>query len=93
MATAVNVNTEQPGEWRGWPTSESMQENLREVRRVVSTARRAAEGVAADAAEEVQRHPLRSIGTAVVAGAIVGSLVGFGVAWFARTPRRRWWTP
>jgi ElaB/YqjD/DUF883 family membrane-anchored ribosome-binding protein len=57
---------------------EFRRENLREARRKVTAARHAAEDFAADAALKVRRHPLRAVSVAMVTGAVVGSLVGFG---------------
>ncbi len=51
-------------------------ENLRGARRKVTTARYAAEDLAADAALKVRRHPLSAVSIAMVTGAVVGSLVG-----------------
>jgi hypothetical protein len=62
-----------------------MRENLRGARRKVTTARHAAEDFAADAALKVRRHPLRAMSVAMVTGAFVGSLVGFGTGRFGRT--------
>jgi ElaB/YqjD/DUF883 family membrane-anchored ribosome-binding protein len=66
------------------PTFESMRENLRDARRKVTAARYAAEDFAADATLKVRRRPLSAVGVAMVAGAVVGSLVGFGTRWFGR---------
>ena len=66
-------------------TFESMRENLRGARRKVTTGRYAVEDFAADAALRVRRHPLSAVSIAMVTGAVVGSLVGFGAGWFGRT--------
>jgi hypothetical protein len=66
------------------PTFESMNGHLRDARRKVTAGRHAAEDFAADTALKVRRHPLRAVSVAMVAGAVVGSLVGFGTAWFGR---------
>lgn len=66
-----------------WPAVESVGENLRQARHAVDEARHAAEDAIGDATMKIRRHPLRSIGAAVVAGAIAGALVGFGAGWFA----------
>jgi hypothetical protein len=66
---------------------ESVEENLRQARRVVNATRHAAEDAATEAALRIRRHPLTAVGAAVVAGAIAGGLIGFGAAWFARSRR------
>jgi ElaB/YqjD/DUF883 family membrane-anchored ribosome-binding protein len=85
MATATQAErVTDPGRW---PTREALEENLREVRRVATTTRHAAEDAVADAALKIRRQPLRAVtGAAVVAG-IAGMLVGFGAGWFARARR------
>jgi ElaB/YqjD/DUF883 family membrane-anchored ribosome-binding protein len=83
MATAF----ERAAEAVGRPAMESVEENLRQARRVVNTARHAAEDVATDAALNIRRHPFAAVGAAVVVGAVAGGLLGFGAAWFARTRR------
>jgi ElaB/YqjD/DUF883 family membrane-anchored ribosome-binding protein len=70
-----------------WPTIESVEENLRQARRVVNTARHAAEGAAGEAELNIRRYPLQAVGAAIVVGVVVGSAFGFGVGWFARTRR------
>ena len=70
-----------------WPTMEAVEENVRQARRVVNTARHAAEDAVTEAALKVRRHPLQAVGAAVVVGAVTGALIGFGAGWFAR--RRR----
>ena len=85
MATATQ--TERMIEPGRWPTREALEENLREVRRVATTAHHAVEDAVAEAALNIRRHPLRAVaGTAVVAG-VAGLLVGFGAGWFARMRR------
>jgi ElaB/YqjD/DUF883 family membrane-anchored ribosome-binding protein len=66
---------------------ESVGENLRQARRVVNTTRHAAEDAITEAELNVRRHPLQAVGGAVVVGAVVGGLLGFGAGWFARTRR------
>jgi ElaB/YqjD/DUF883 family membrane-anchored ribosome-binding protein len=62
---------------------ESVEENLRQARRAVNTARHAAEDAVAEAELNIRRHPLQVVGAA----AVVGGLFGFGAGWFARTRR------
>lgn len=85
MATATQ--SERAIESCRWPTMESVEEDLRRARRVVNTARHAAEDAVAEAALNVRRHPLQSVGGAAVIGAIVGGVLGFGAGRFARTRR------
>jgi len=61
-----------------------MRGNLRGARRKITTARYAAEDFTADAAVRVRRHPLSAVSIAMVTGAVVGSLVGFGTGWRTR---------
>jgi len=61
-----------------------MRANVRGARRKVTHARHAAEDFAADASLKVRRHPLSAVSLAMVTGAVVGSLVGFGNGRFGR---------
>ena len=83
MATATQ--TERVTEPGRWPTREALEENLREVRRVATTARHAAEDAVAETALNIRRHPLRAVAGAALAAGIAGMLVGFGAGWCART--------
>lgn len=87
MTTAIRLGAISEGLVEPWasPTFESMRANLRDARRKVTAVRYAAEDFAADAALKVRRHPLRAVSVAMVTGAVVGSLVGFGTGWFGRT--------
>jgi hypothetical protein len=87
MATATQP--EAPPAFGGFPTRETIDEKLQAARRVVNIARETAEDVAADTAQTVRRHPLRALGAAMAAGAVVGAFVGAGAAWLMQ-PRRRW---
>ena len=68
-----------------WPTIESVEENLRQARHAVNTARHATEDAMGEAAQNIRRHPLRAVGVAAVVGVVAGALAGFGVGRFART--------
>ena len=70
-----------------WPTREAVEENLREVRRVATTARHVAEDTVAEAALNIRRHPLGAVAGAAVLAGVGGMLLGFGAGWFARTRR------
>jgi ElaB/YqjD/DUF883 family membrane-anchored ribosome-binding protein len=67
-----------------WPTSETVEETLRQARQAVNTARHAAEDAIGEATQDIKRHPLRAVGAAAMAGLCAGTLVGFGAGWFAR---------
>ena len=84
---ASTIRAERTTEPTRWPTMESVEENLRQARRVVDTARHAAAAAASEAESNIRRHPLRAVGAAGVLGVIGGGLIGFGAGWFARTRR------
>ena len=65
----------------------SVEENLRQTRRVVNTARHAVEDAVNEAELNIRRHPLQAVGAAVVVGVVVGVAFGFGAGWFSRTRR------
>lgn len=87
MATAIRLGAISDSLMEPWvsPRFESMRANLRDVRRKITEARYAAEDFAADTAVKVRRHPLRAVSVAMVTGAVLGSLVGFGTGRFGRT--------
>ena len=87
MATAVQP--EQSTEPCRWPTREELEEQFRHARRAVTHARRSAEDLAVGTVSTVRRHPLRSVGAAMMAGALAGSAVGLFAGLFMRR-RRRW---
>jgi hypothetical protein len=82
MATATQ--TERVTDPGCWPAREALEENLREVRHVATTARHAAEDAVAEAALNIRRHPLRAVAGAAVIAGISGMLVGFGASWCTR---------
>lgn len=86
MATAIqsSATPEEPAGPCAWPTFESVKDTVRGARRAAGVVRHATEGLTADTALKVRRHPLRAVGIATVAGAVAGALVGFGFGWFAR---------
>ena len=65
-----------------WPTFESVEQAVREARRTVTGARYAAEDLAASASLGVRRHPLASVGLAIVAAALFGGVAGFAAGRF-----------
>ena len=87
MATAIRsgVTTETPGEPCAWPAFEAVERGVREARRAVGAARHATEELTTDVVSKVERHPLRAVGFASMAGGVAGLLVGFGFGWFAQT--------
>jgi hypothetical protein len=87
MATAVQQeHTAAPCRW---PSREELEEQFRHARRAVTHARRSAEDLPAGIVSTVRRHPLRSVGAVMFAGAVAGSAVGFFAGCFMRR-RRRW---
>lgn len=87
MATAIQQK--QSAACR-WPTRQEVEETFRDARRAVTHARHSAEDLAAGTASTVRRHPLRSVGAAMFAGAVAGSVVGLCGGFFMRPRRRRW---
>ena len=65
-----------------WPTREAVEENVRQARRAVNTARGAAEDAVDQAAVTIRRHPLPAVGAAAAVGAVAGAAIGFGVGWW-----------
>ena len=84
---AIATHSERVNEPGRWPTREALEENLREVRRVATSARHAAEDAVAEAALNIRRNPLRAVAGAAVVAGIAGMLVGFGAGLFARNRR------
>jgi ElaB/YqjD/DUF883 family membrane-anchored ribosome-binding protein len=66
---------------------ESVEENLRQARQVVDTARHVAGDAVNESELNIRRHPLQAVGAAVAVGVVIGGLFGFGAGWFARTRR------
>jgi ElaB/YqjD/DUF883 family membrane-anchored ribosome-binding protein len=67
-----------------WPTREAVDENLRQARRAVNTARYAAEDAVAQTLLNIRRQPLQAVGAAAAAGAVAGAMIGFGVGWWTQ---------
>ena len=65
-----------------WPTREAVEENVRQARRAVNTARHAAEDAVEQTALTIRRHPLQAVGAAAAAGAVAGAVIGVGVGWW-----------
>jgi hypothetical protein len=88
---APAVQPEQSTEPCRWPTREELEEQFRHARRAVTHARRSTGNLAAGTVSTVRRHPLRSVGAVMSAGAVAGSAVGLFVGFFMRRRRRRGW--
>ncbi|MBI4265912.1 MAG: hypothetical protein HY657_16170 [Acidobacteria bacterium] len=88
MATAIRSGaiTESPAEPGAWPTFEEGRPHG--APRAVAAARHATESLAAETVVRVRSHPLRAVGLAMAAGALVGACVGFGIGRLARNCRR-----
>ena len=86
MATAIRagVISESPAEPCAWPAFESTHEDVCGARAKAAAARQTAGQLAAQTASHIRSHPVQSASVALAAGALLGSLVGFGLAWFAR---------
>lgn len=83
---ATTVQSEHASEPCRWPARGELEERLRDARLAVTNARHSAEDLAADAASAVRRHPLRSVGAAMCAGAVAGFAVGFCAGFRMRRP-------
>jgi ElaB/YqjD/DUF883 family membrane-anchored ribosome-binding protein len=69
------------------PTLDSVQEQVRQARRVITHGRHAAEDFVAETELNVRRRPLSSIALAGAVGALAGCL--FGLLLGSQTRRRR----
>ncbi len=58
------------------PAFEAIEQNLRHAQQAIGAGRAAAEDLAAEAAEQVRKHPMGAIITAAGVGAAIGCLVG-----------------
>jgi ElaB/YqjD/DUF883 family membrane-anchored ribosome-binding protein len=66
------------------PALESLEDNLRDVRRAVTKGRHAVEDFAMSTAEQVRRRPLMSVAAAGAVGAVAGCVAGLVIGWRAR---------
>jgi ElaB/YqjD/DUF883 family membrane-anchored ribosome-binding protein len=78
-ATAVETIKE-----RLAPALDTLDETMRQGRRVIVRGQHAAEDAGAGAALIIRRQPLSAVMMAAGAGALAGGLIGFGVGWFTR---------
>jgi len=69
------------------PALETLDENVRQGRRLIVQGRHAAEDAVAAAALQVRRHPLNTVVIAAGAGALAGGLLGFALGWQVRRAR------
>jgi ElaB/YqjD/DUF883 family membrane-anchored ribosome-binding protein len=58
------------------PAFDVIEENIRHAQQAIGAGRAAAEDLAAEAAEQVRKHPMGAIITAAGVGAAIGCLVG-----------------
>jgi hypothetical protein len=89
MATAIHPagTSAASAEPCAWPGFGAIDEGVKSARRAAAAARHAAEELTSDTVSTVRVHPLRAIGVAAFAGAIVGGLTALGLEW-ARGRRR-----
>lgn len=69
------------------PALETLDENVRQGRRLIVRGRHAAEDAVAAAALQVRRHPLSTVVIVAGAGAFAGGVLGFVLGWQARRAR------
>jgi ElaB/YqjD/DUF883 family membrane-anchored ribosome-binding protein len=61
------------------PLCEEVNDRLREARRTIAAARRAAEDTADTTVVQVRRHPFAALGIAAGVGLLVGCAIGFAI--------------
>ena len=83
IATPVAATVERITE-RLTPALETLDETMRQGRRVIVRGREAVEDAAAAAALGIRRRPLKAVMIAALAGALVGGLAGFGLSRLTR---------
>jgi ElaB/YqjD/DUF883 family membrane-anchored ribosome-binding protein len=69
------------------PALDAIEENVQHAQRAVAAGRVAVEDLAAEAAEQVRKHPMGAIITAAGIGAAIGCLVGLTFGWGRRGGR------
>jgi ElaB/YqjD/DUF883 family membrane-anchored ribosome-binding protein len=80
MATGTAANAVEAVKERLAPTLDRLDETIRQGRQVVVRGQHAAEDAAAATALRIRRRPLSAVMIAAGAGALVGALIGFGLA-------------
>ena len=78
-ATAVDAIKE-----RLAPALDTLDETMRQGRRVITRGQHAAEDAAEAAALKIRRRPLSAVMVAAGAGALAGGLIGLGLGWLTR---------
>lgn len=66
------------------PALETLDGTMRQGRRVIVRGQHAAEDAAAAATRGIRRRPLGTVTMAAGAGALMGGVIGFGLAWLTR---------
>jgi ElaB/YqjD/DUF883 family membrane-anchored ribosome-binding protein len=66
------------------PALETLDDTMRQGRRVIVRGQYAAEDAAAAATLRIRRRPLGAVMMAAGAGALLGGLIGFGLGWLTR---------
>jgi ElaB/YqjD/DUF883 family membrane-anchored ribosome-binding protein len=80
MATGPAADAVEAVKERLAPTLDKLDETIRQGRQVVVRGQHAAEDAAAATALRIRRRPLSAVMIAAGAGALVGALIGFGLA-------------
>jgi ElaB/YqjD/DUF883 family membrane-anchored ribosome-binding protein len=66
------------------PALDTLDETIRQGRRVITRRQHAAEDAADAAALKIRRRPLSAVMVAAGAGALAGGLIGCGLGWLTR---------
>ena len=66
------------------PALDTLDETIRQGRRVITRGQHAAEDAAEAAALKIRRRPLSAVMVAAGAGALAGGLIGLGLGWLTR---------
>ncbi|HEY5618501.1 MAG TPA: hypothetical protein VIK60_11190 [Vicinamibacterales bacterium] len=66
------------------PALDTLDETVRQGRRVIVRGQHAAEDATAAAALRIRRRPLSAVMIAAGAGALAGGLIGLGLGWLTR---------
>jgi ElaB/YqjD/DUF883 family membrane-anchored ribosome-binding protein len=83
IATPAATNVEGIKE-RLTPALDALDETMRQGRRVLVRGQHAVEDAATAAVVKIRRRPLRTVMIAVLAGAFVGGLTGYGLGRLSR---------
>lgn len=66
------------------PALDTLDETMRQGRRVIARGQRAVEDAADEAVLTIRRRPLSAVMVAAGAGVLAGALIGFGLGWLTR---------